>query len=163
MARPIKRLQAEPNVIAELRRRSRSTTIGVRDRERANIILLRIEGLRVEAVAERLSTTPKRVSMWSTRFARSGLDGLADEPDRGRKASICGSARHHRRDVSAAWQAAGVFVRWHGTPAHRRTRARPDLLRHRLEMISPRPALYLMDICARLGVSHFTLLTACTE
>jgi hypothetical protein len=41
MARPIKRLQAEPKVMAELRRRSRSTTIGVRDRERANIILLR--------------------------------------------------------------------------------------------------------------------------
>ena len=57
MARPIKRLQAEPDVIAELRRRSRSTTIGMRDRERANIILLRIEGLGVEAVAERLSTT----------------------------------------------------------------------------------------------------------
>jgi transposase len=88
MARPIKRLQAEPGVIAELRRRSRSTTIGMRDRERANIILLRIEGLGVEAVAERLSTTSKRVSMWSTRFARSSLDGLADEPGRGRKASI---------------------------------------------------------------------------
>ena len=83
MARPIKRLQAEPDVMAELRRRSRSTTIGVRDRERANIILLRIQGLGVEAVAERLSTTPKRVSLWSTRFA---------------------SARHHRGDASAAWQ-----------------------------------------------------------
>ena len=60
MGRPIKRLQAEPGVIAELRRRSRSTTIGMRDGERANIILLRIEGLGVEAVAERLSTTSKR-------------------------------------------------------------------------------------------------------
>lgn len=88
MARPIKRLQAEPNVVAELRRRSRSTTIGVRDRERADIILLRIQGLGVEAVAERLSTTPKRVSMWSIRFARSGLDGLADASGRGRKVSI---------------------------------------------------------------------------
>jgi len=88
MARPIKRLQAEPNVMAELQRRSRSTTIGMRDRERANIILLRIEGLGVEAVAERLNTTSRRVSMWSTRFAGSGLDGLADEPGRGRKASI---------------------------------------------------------------------------
>ena len=48
MARPIKRLQAEPDVMAELRRRSRSTTIGVRDRERADIILLRIQGLGVE-------------------------------------------------------------------------------------------------------------------
>src|SRR5262249_16765159 len=74
--------------MTELRRRSRSTTIGVRDRERANIILLRIQGLGVEAVAERLSTTPKRVLLWSTRFARSGLDGLADQPGRGRKAWI---------------------------------------------------------------------------
>ena len=88
MARPIKRLQAEPGVIAELWRRSRSTTIGVRDRERAKITLLRLEGLGVEAVAERLNTTPKRVSLWSVRFAGSGLDGLADQPGRGRKASI---------------------------------------------------------------------------
>jgi len=88
MARPIKRLEAEPGALAELRRRSRSTTIGVRDRERASIVLLRTEGLGVEAVAERLRTTPKRVSMWCSRFARSGLDGLADAPGRGRKASI---------------------------------------------------------------------------
>jgi hypothetical protein len=55
MARPIKRLQAEPNVIAELPRRSRSTTFGVRDRERANIILLRIEGLgELQAAINRL-------------------------------------------------------------------------------------------------------------
>ena len=88
MARPIQRLQAEPGVIAELRRRSRSATIGVRDRERANIILLRLDGLGVEAAAERLNTTPKRVSMWSGRFVTAGLDGLADKAGRGRKASI---------------------------------------------------------------------------
>jgi hypothetical protein len=57
MARPIKRLQAEPGIIAELWRRSRSTTIGVRHRERAKIILL--EGLGAEVIAERLNTTPK--------------------------------------------------------------------------------------------------------
>jgi hypothetical protein len=44
MARPIKRLHAEPDVVKELRRRSRSTTIGARDIERANIILLRLDG-----------------------------------------------------------------------------------------------------------------------
>jgi transposase len=88
MARPIKRLQAEPDVVTELRRRLRSTTIGVRDRERAAIILARLEGVGVEAVAARLKTTPKRVSMWSGRFETSGLDGLDDKPGRGRKASI---------------------------------------------------------------------------
>src|SRR6201994_69083 len=88
MGRPIKRLQAGPEVVKELRRRSRSTTIGVRDRERAKMILLRFEGVGVDAVAEQLNTTPKRVSTWCVRFERSGLDGLADKPGRGRKASI---------------------------------------------------------------------------
>jgi hypothetical protein len=41
MARPIKQLHAEPDVAKELRRRARSTAIGARDKERANIILLR--------------------------------------------------------------------------------------------------------------------------
>ena len=63
MARPIKRVQAAPDVVNELRGRSRSTTIGVRDRERAEIILRRLEGVAVAAVAKQLNTTPKRVSM----------------------------------------------------------------------------------------------------
>ena len=88
MARPIKRVQAEPDVVNELRRRLRSTTIGVRDRERAEIILRRLEGVAVAAVAEQLKTTPKRVSMWSRRFETCGLEGLGDKPGRGRKASI---------------------------------------------------------------------------
>jgi transposase len=88
MARPIKRLHAAPDVVKELRRRSRSTTIGARDMERANIILLRLDGVGVAAAAERLKTTSKRVSLWSGRFERSGLDGLDDKPGRGRKPSI---------------------------------------------------------------------------
>jgi transposase len=88
VSRPIKRLIAEPSVIKELRRRSRSTTIGVRDRERAEMILLRLDGASVAVVAEQLHTTPKRVSLWCVRFEASGLDGLADKPGRGRKASI---------------------------------------------------------------------------
>ena len=56
MARPIKRLRGELDVVKELRRRSRSTTIGVRDRDRAEIILLRLDGVSVDAVAERLKT-----------------------------------------------------------------------------------------------------------
>ena len=88
MGRPIKRLQAEPDVVKELRRRIRSTTIRVRDRERAEMILLRLDGAGVDAVAEQLNTTPKRVSLWCVRFEASGLDGLADKSGRGRKASI---------------------------------------------------------------------------
>jgi transposase len=88
MARPIMHLQASPEVVQALRRRSRSTTIGTRDRERAAIILLRLDGVGVEDAAARLHTTPKRVSLWSRRFAAAGLCGLDERPGRGRKPSI---------------------------------------------------------------------------
>jgi homeodomain-containing protein len=54
----------------------------------ADIILLRLAGLGVEVIAQRLNTTPKRVSLWSHRFETGGLNGLADKPGRGRKPSI---------------------------------------------------------------------------
>jgi transposase len=88
MGRPIKRLLADGESLTRLRRRARSSTVAVRDRERAEMILLRIDGLSVAAVAERLGTTAKRVSTWSKRFEKSGLDGLEDKPGRGRKPSI---------------------------------------------------------------------------
>ncbi len=88
MARPIKRLHAEADIVNELRRRARATTIAVRDRERAAIILLRLEGVGVEAAAEQLKTTSKRVSTWSKRFEEAGLAGLDEKPGRGRKPSI---------------------------------------------------------------------------
>jgi hypothetical protein len=42
MARPIKQLQASADALKELRRRSRSTTIGMREKERAEIVLLHL-------------------------------------------------------------------------------------------------------------------------
>jgi transposase len=60
----------------------------VSDRERAEIILLRLDDVSVEAVAERLKTTPKRVSLWWARFETSGLEGLDDKRGRGRKPPI---------------------------------------------------------------------------
>lgn len=88
MARPIKRLQAEPAVVEDLRRRSRARTSMVRERERAEIILLRLEGLGVAEIALRLKTTAKRVSTWSKRFETRGLAGLEEAAGRGRKPSI---------------------------------------------------------------------------
>lgn len=110
MARPIKRLRAEPDVVKELGRRSRSTTIGVRDRERAEIILRRLNGVGVEAVAAQLNTTPKRVSLWSGRFERAGLDGLEEKPGRGRKASI--PAATLARVVTEATRPPNGQTRW---------------------------------------------------
>jgi transposase len=88
MARPIKRIAAEADVVKELRRRSRASTSTVRERERAEIVLARLDGLSVTAAAEKLGTTPKRVSTWTRRFEKHGLDGLDDKPGRGRRPSI---------------------------------------------------------------------------
>ena len=62
MARPIKRLHADAQVVRELQRRARAATSTVREQERASIILLRMKGVSVETVAEELGTTAKRVS-----------------------------------------------------------------------------------------------------
>jgi transposase len=88
MARPIKHFQAEPEIVAELRRRARATTSTVRQKERAAIVLLRLDGVGVEAVAEELGTTAKRVSIWSKHFEAHGLAGLEDKSGRGRRTSI---------------------------------------------------------------------------
>ncbi len=74
MPRPIKQLCAAADVVAELRRRSRSTTIGVRDRERADMILHRLDGVGVEAVAERAEGAEILAKI---RRARTALDKAA--------------------------------------------------------------------------------------
>jgi transposase len=88
MARPIKVVEASADVRAELERRAKAATSAHRDRFRADIILLRLGGLGIEAVAERMRTSMPTVSTWSSRFERYGLDGLKDKTGRGRKPSI---------------------------------------------------------------------------
>jgi transposase len=110
MARPIKRLRAEPDVVKELRRRSRSTTIAARDMERANIILPRRDGVGVAAEDERLKTTSKRAFLWSGRLERSGLDGQDDKRGRGRKPSI--ATTKVARAVTEATRPPQEKTRW---------------------------------------------------
>ena len=88
MGRPVKRIQADADTLKELHRRAKAATSTVREKERATIVLLRLDGKGVEAVAEQLRTTAKRVSVWSKRFDEKGLGGLEDKPGRGRRASI---------------------------------------------------------------------------
>jgi transposase len=88
MARPIKRIEAAGEAVKELRRRTRASTSTVREQERARMVLLRVEGMGVEAVAAQLGTTPKRVSTWTKRFEERGLAGLDDRPGRGRRHSL---------------------------------------------------------------------------
>ncbi len=57
MVRPIKVIRAGDDVQAELNRRARAATTAHRDRFRAKIILLRLEGLKIEDVAERMDAS----------------------------------------------------------------------------------------------------------
>jgi transposase len=110
MARPIKRIQAEAEVVEELRRRARARTSLVRERERAEIILLRLDGIGVAETAARLKTTAKRVSTWSKRFEMHGLAGLEEAAGRGRKPSI--PTRKVARVVTEVTQPPKGRKRW---------------------------------------------------
>ncbi|MCB1968734.1 MAG: helix-turn-helix domain containing protein, partial [Candidatus Accumulibacter sp.] len=72
----------------ELRRRTRASTVAVRDRLRAQIILLAAEGQKQEAIGAAVGVTRVTVNHWCRRFAQQGLAGLRDAPGRGRKPSV---------------------------------------------------------------------------
>ena len=110
MARPIKRIEADEVVARELRRRSRAKTGAVQERERAAMVLARLEGLSVTAAAERLGTTAKRVSFWTQRFEAQGLDGLDDKPGRGRKSWL--PADKIARVITEATRPPRPRLRW---------------------------------------------------
>ncbi len=84
MARPILTLELSTDENNELRRRVRATTTSRRDLLRAQIILLRAEGLSQGDCALRLNTPVKTVNKWSQRWDFLGLSGLCDKPRPGR-------------------------------------------------------------------------------
>jgi transposase len=88
MARPISTMQITADEERELRRRVAGSTVSKRDHMRAEIVLLRIQGMRQVDVAQKLGVSVPMVNKWSQRFDRQGLDGLNDAPGRGRKESI---------------------------------------------------------------------------
>ncbi len=85
MARPIECIELTPDEKAELERRVNAATTSKRDSLRAAILLLRAEGRKEKAVARRLRVSMACVSKWSKRFGEAGLEGLVDQPGRGRK------------------------------------------------------------------------------
>jgi hypothetical protein len=113
MARPIKVLWASEDVRAELRRRANGRSREYRDRFRAKMILLRLDGMRIKDVAARMSTSMRTVSIWSSRFEKAGLEGLADKGGQRRQPcprpkSPTSSPRPRVRPRAAAagWRAA---------------------------------------------------------
>src|SRR5207302_3790983 len=76
----------------ELSRRARATTVSVRDRRRAEIIVLSAQGLTQQRIAEQLGISRVAVNRWVGRFALHRLDGLSDRAGRGRKPWLLHSA-----------------------------------------------------------------------
>jgi len=76
----------------ELTRRVRANTVSVRDRQRAQIILLAAQGHTQEAVGAAVGVSRVTVNHWCRRFAGQRLAGLADMPGRGRKPSLSEAA-----------------------------------------------------------------------
>src|SRR5690348_14544533 len=80
------KIELAPQEAEELSRRARATTVAVRDRRRAEIILLSAQGLTQQRIAEQLGISRIAVNRWVERFALHRLDGLNDRAGRGRKA-----------------------------------------------------------------------------
>ena len=86
--RPIEPVLITEQEKIELEHRANAPTVAKRDCERAEIILLRAQGVKQEEVASKLGCSSVKVAKWTSRFRRSGLNGLRDKPGRGRKSSL---------------------------------------------------------------------------
>src|SRR6516165_6647792 len=82
------KIALDPREGRELQRRTRATTIAVRDRQRAEMILLRAAGMTQAQIAVRLGVSRVTVNDWCQRFLARRLAGLDDAPGRGRKPSL---------------------------------------------------------------------------
>src|SRR6202521_2413742 len=79
------RIELAAEEAEELSRRARATTVSVRDRRRAEIIVLSAQGLTQQRIAEQLGISRLAVNRWVGRFALHRLAGLTDRAGRGRK------------------------------------------------------------------------------
>jgi len=88
LGRPVEPITLTEDEEHELKRRVNASTSPKRESERAEIVLLRAEGLKQTEVASRLGCSSVKVSKWTSRFRRDGLEGLIDKPGRGRKPTL---------------------------------------------------------------------------
>jgi len=104
------KIALDPGERQELQRRTRAMTISVRDRQRAEIILLRADGLTQGQIASRLGVSRVTVNEWCRRFAVQRLAGLHDAPGRGRKPSLPAAAV--RMVLEKAVTPPATLARW---------------------------------------------------
>ena len=86
MARVAPTLTCTPEEKSALLQLSRSRTEEARLVERAKIILLCLDGMRNDEVAQELSIRPNTVGVWRKRFSEQGIQGLRDQARSGKPA-----------------------------------------------------------------------------
>ena len=62
----------------------RATTIAAGRARRGRIILLVADGMHISDIAKTVGISRRFVYKWTQRFLQAGLEGLADQPGRGR-------------------------------------------------------------------------------
>jgi hypothetical protein len=110
MARPIEIIEVDSETQIELLRRVRSPKTAQRDHLRAQIILLRSQGVPCREVSLELNVSQNCVSKWSRRFKHNGLAALDDKVGRGRKPSIDPNAA--AKVISSATSQPKGRTRW---------------------------------------------------
>jgi transposase len=82
MALQLRALSAEERT--KIERLTRAHRAPVRLVQRARIIQLAADGMRVPVIAQQVDVSEEMVRLWLKRFAAAGLDGLDDAPRAGR-------------------------------------------------------------------------------
>jgi transposase len=81
------RIELAPEEAEELNRRARATTVSVRGRRRAEIILLGAQGLTQQRIAEQLGISRLAVNRWVLIVRGASPESLADRPTRSTRAN----------------------------------------------------------------------------
>jgi transposase len=89
-------IRLQPKERAELESRSHRYTSRYRDVVRARIVLYAADGLGNDEIAARLDTPRQIVSKWRKRFFEQRLEGLEEQPRRGRPAGFSPQRRRRR-------------------------------------------------------------------
>ena len=90
----------------------RASTTAQRDVLRARIVLMAAEGQRNDEIQASLGVSKPVVIKWRGRFARSGLEGLADQGGRGRKRRHDAVIRHRIAATACSIPPESVGSHW---------------------------------------------------
>jgi transposase len=112
MPRRAPHIELTPEEQTALQSIVRSPSAEQRDVLRARIVLLAASGQRNEQIQEVLDVSKPVVVKWRRRFATDRLEGLVDQPGRGRKRKYDAAVRHRIAAAACAEPPEGVGTHW---------------------------------------------------